>query len=85
MFQCDCCGLCCMNLKLSDVYKDLDRGDGICMYFDTASKLCSIYEHRPLKCNVEQYYEKFLKDTMYKEDYYQLNYTVCEQLKKRRK
>ena len=42
MFKCDCCGLCCMNLNKSDLYDDLNRGDGVCKYFDEVSKLCSI-------------------------------------------
>ncbi len=62
MFQCDCCGLCCMNLKMSELYSDLDRGDGICRYLDVASKLCTIYRNRPDKCNVDKTYEKFYKD-----------------------
>lgn len=54
MFYCDCCGLCCMNLSKSEIYSDLDRGDGICKYFDMDSKLCTIYEERPEKCNVDK-------------------------------
>lgn len=48
MFLCDKCGLCCRNLNLSEIYADLDRGDGTCKYLQ--GNLCSIYEKRPLKC-----------------------------------
>lgn len=71
-----------MNLKKSELYSDLDRGDGICRYFDTDSKLCTIYDERPDKCNVDKTYEKFLKDKMTIEQYYQMNYVVCSALKK---
>ena len=81
MFQCDCCGLCCMNLKMSELYSDLDRGDGICRYLDVASKLCTIYRNRPDKCNVDKTYEKFYKDKITLEEYYKLNYEVCNRLK----
>lgn len=82
MFVCDCCGLCCMNLKKSDLYSDLDRGDGICRYFDTVSKLCTIYDERPDKCNVDKTYENYFKDKMTIEQYYQINYAACSALKK---
>ena len=42
MFKCDCCGCCCRNLQLSDLYSELDRGDGTCKYL--VGNLCSIYE-----------------------------------------
>ncbi len=29
MFKCDCCGECCRNLDKSDLYKELNRGDGV--------------------------------------------------------
>lgn len=61
MFYCDCCGLCCMNLSKSEIYSDLDRGDGICKYFDMDSKLCTIYEERPEKCNVDKMYNNFFR------------------------
>ena len=82
MFKCDCCGLCCMNLNKSQIYEDLDRGDGICIYFDINSKLCTIYDERPEKCSVDKTYERFFKDKMTLEEYYQLNYEACNELKK---
>lgn len=84
MFQCDCCGLCCMNLKMSTLYHDLDRGDGICLYFDCNSKLCTVYKKRPEKCNVDKTYELYYKDQMPREQYYKLNYEACDRLKKER-
>lgn len=83
MFVCDCCGLCCMNLNKSELYSDLDRGDGICRYFDIDSKLCTIYDERPDKCNVDKIYVKFFKDKMTIEQYYQMNYVACGDLKKK--
>lgn len=47
MFECDSCGLCCMNIYKSEIYSELDRGDGVCKYL--SGNLCSIYENRPLQ------------------------------------
>ncbi len=47
---CDKCGICCKNLKLSDVYINLHNGDGICRYLDLETNLCTIYENRPILC-----------------------------------
>lgn len=72
-----------MNLNLSSLYSDLDRGDGICKYFDTDNKLCSIYETRPLKCNIDKSYELYFKDQLTRDEYYEINYRACKELKKK--
>lgn len=82
MFKCDCCGLCCCNLDKSDIYQDLDRGDGICKFFDENTRLCKIYINRPLKCRVDEMYEDYFKEEMSLEEFYKLNYEACEKLKK---
>ena len=83
MFQCSKCGQCCKNLQLSSEYTDLDRGDGVCKYLD--GKLCSIYENRPLKCRVDESYEKIFRKVMSLEEYYRLNYESCNILKNMKK
>lgn len=79
MFKCDKCGLCCRSLKLNPMYKELDRGDGVCKYLE--GNLCSIYEQRPLICRVDDAYEVFFKSKMTKEEYYEINYKSCNILK----
>lgn len=83
MFECDKCGLCCTQLSESSVYSKLDRGDGICKFFDEELSLCSIYQQRPLLCNVDKSYEMCFKRSMSKEEYYQLNYEACRKLKEK--
>lgn len=83
MFNCDCCGMCCMNLSASLLYSDLDRGDGICIYFDCDTYLCTIYSERPDKCNIDLTYDLYFKEKMTKEEYYNLNYEMCKRLKRR--
>ena len=80
MFQCSRCGECCRHLDLSPLYRELDRGDGTCIYL--ASNLCSIYESRPLICRVDESYWAFFAKTLTKEAYYELNHRFCEELKK---
>lgn len=85
MFFCDKCGLCCMYVNESPIYSELDRGDGICKYFDCDTKLCSVYDNRPIICNIDKAYQLYFKDIMPLEEYYRLNYETCNMLKKRRK
>lgn len=81
MFECKKCGACCKNLHLSDIYADLDRGDGICKHLK--NNLCSIYENRPLKCRIDESYYVFFSEKMTIETYYKLNYEACEILIKK--
>lgn len=81
MFECDQCGLCCKTVGRTSGYKHLDRGDGICIHFDTKTYLCSIYEERPLICRVDEAYEAYFKKSISKNEYYKLNYDACEMLK----
>lgn len=78
MFMCTCCGECCRNLDKSDVYKELDRGDGTCKYLD--GNKCSIYNERPLLCRIDESYEVYFKEHYSIEEYYELNYSVCKKL-----
>ena len=82
MFPCDKCGECCRNLKLSDLYQDLDRGDGVCKYL--VGNLCSIYRSRPLLCRIDESYDSFFKNFMMREEFYYANLQVCSELKKKK-
>lgn len=82
MFKCDCCGQCCKSITLSPIYLGLNRGDGVCKFFDEKSSLCSIYENRPIECNIDAMYNAFFSIKMTKAEYYELNYSSCKELKK---
>ena len=79
MFKCDKCGLCCKSLAGNPIYKDLDRGDGICKYL--VDNLCSIYDNRPLLCRVDDAYNEYFKNCMTLGEYYEENYKICNILK----
>ncbi len=80
VFHCDKCGKCCENLQRSRLYDDLNDGTGSCVYFDKSTRLCSIYDHRPDKCNIAKFYKNVNK-LMSWEEYLQLNYEACKRLK----
>ena len=58
----------------------LNRGDGTCRHFDDNTKLCSIYQDRPLVCRVEEYYEKHLADLYKWNDFVKINLAICDKL-----
>lgn len=81
MFKCDRCGECCRNISLSAIYSELDRGDGICKFFDERTSSCSIYENRPIICNVDLMYKFYFSRKMSIDEFYELNYEACHKLK----
>ena len=82
-FDCDKCGECCRNVNLSEIYADLDSGNGICKYL--VGNLCSIYENRPLKCRIDECYYEYFSKEMTMEEYYEKNYEMCNILKNHKK
>ena len=52
MFLCDKCGLCCRNIDKVPQLKEFHNGDGICKFL--TNNKCSIYESRPLICNIDK-------------------------------
>ena len=65
MFECDKCGCCCRHLDKSELYKELDRGDGICRYLE--GNICSIYETRPILCQIDLSYDLYFRQYLDRE------------------
>jgi Fe-S-cluster containining protein len=58
-----------------------DRGDGWCVFL-SEEKLCKIYEHRPIECNIEKVYdESYITETDYNH-YLDNTYLMCEKIQK---
>jgi Fe-S-cluster containining protein len=76
MFKCSQCGECCRHLDRSELYRELDRGDGVCRYL--RGNLCSIYENRPLLCRIDESYDKFFSEIYTRDEYYRLNEQGCK-------
>lgn len=83
MFKCDQCGLCCMHVNRAVIDYDINMENGVCRYFNKRTKLCEIYDDRPIFCNVDKFYEKYFRDKYSREDYYSVNYDICNKLKER--
>ncbi|MGL5125493.1 MAG: YkgJ family cysteine cluster protein [Fusobacteriaceae bacterium] len=81
MFFCDKCGKCCENLHLNNIYTNLHNGNGICNYFDSKKKICTIYEKRPLLCNLKESYSKYFSEIYTEEDFFELNLDACKKIK----
>ncbi|MES1954166.1 hypothetical protein SAHY_06278 [Salinisphaera hydrothermalis EPR70] len=78
-FPCTRCGLCCHKLGNSDALAELDRGDGVCIYYEPSIG-CTVYDERPLVCRIDEGYDAFASDLMSLQRYYRHNAEVCNQL-----
>lgn len=77
MFPCERCGCCCRMIGNVLWAKHMALPSGICRYLDQQTNLCTIYDNRPVFCNVDRYYNLFLKNTMDKDVFYALNKKEC--------
>lgn len=83
MFTCDCCGECCRHIIGIVELQEFCLPDGSCKYLLTNNK-CSIYDNRPLICQVDEYYKDVIYPFMSLEDFYDINNKACNELKERR-
>jgi len=79
-FPCTNCGACCKSIQMSIRTAWLDRGDGVCEYFDDAQNICSIYENRPKICNVFVMYNEHYQNVYSWSEFVFINQKVCEDL-----
>lgn len=79
-FHCDCCGICCRQLKRVPQLSAYDRGDGVCVNLNEQN-LCNIYADRPEICNTELMYQRYFASKMTREEYDYWNAKSCEELK----
>lgn len=81
MFDCERCGACCSNISGAFWAKEMIADDGSCRYFDSATRLCTIYATRPLICSVDRMYERYYAANYSREEFYQLCHASCEELR----
>ncbi|MCX7067888.1 MAG: YkgJ family cysteine cluster protein [Methylococcales bacterium] len=79
-FPCNSCGACCKSIRLSTQTEWLDRGDGVCRYFDDQQNTCTIYENRPEICNVRVMYEKHYQSQFNWSEFVLVNQKACDAL-----
>lgn len=82
MFNCERCGACCRTVGKTELGKHLALPNGICKYLNQKTNLCTIYKDRPIYCNVDKYYEKYLFDKISKQEFYDMNKKECDKLQK---
>lgn len=97
-FPCTGCGLCCQNAKkilyntnfLKENNLEFPYGftpSGMCEMYIPYLKKCSVYDNRPLVCDVAKLYEqKIDKKTVMpisKEHFFKINATECNKLIKK--
>jgi len=75
MFLCSKCGVCCKHI--AKLLPHFDRGDGVCKHL-TEDNLCSIYDHRPFVCNVDEIYNKCFRGRMTVEEFYDITGKACK-------
>lgn len=83
-FPCNKCGWCCQNLDNNEMYSLLDRGDGICKWFNIKHNNCTIYHTRPEICNIEKMYHSNFSAIDY-DEYINLNIQVCQSVQRKHK
>ena len=64
---------------ISSIYAELDRKKK--KNKKIKGNLCSIYEDRPLFCRIDDCYEQFFKEKYTLDEFYKLNYEICNKLK----
>jgi Fe-S-cluster containining protein len=76
-FPCKSCGECCRHVRGAP---GLDRGDGICVHFDEATRLCQVYEARPMACSVDRAFSNLFQDRISANVYYMVQARACATL-----
>jgi Fe-S-cluster containining protein len=79
-YPCEKCGACCRHIGGAPECEQLDRGDGVCKYYDEKRKECKIYDSRPEICNVTKLYKRY-KDKMTWEEWVNENKRCCQVLR----
>lgn len=78
-FPCTSCGACCKSIKGIEFLKEYDRGDGCCKFLNE-NNLCSIYEERPLICNIDRAYTMIFSANYSMGEFYSINVEACNKL-----
>ena len=81
-FDCERCGRCCRKVGTVPIAKDMALPNGVCKYLNEETNLCRIYETRPLICNVDAYYDRYMKDVMTREEFHARNKEICRSFRK---
>lgn len=76
-FPCERCGICCRNIGNATFAKDMVLPSGVCKYLDEETNLGRIYSARPIFCNADAFYDKYLIDKLTRQEFYRQNKKAC--------
>ncbi|MFC4299733.1 MAG: YkgJ family cysteine cluster protein [Castellaniella sp.] len=79
-FPCSQCGKCCEHVGNLAATADLDRGDGVCKFYEQTTRQCRIYDQRPDICRVDRQYALHYQPLMSWEAFVALNTRGCKTL-----
>lgn len=81
--NCESCGAqCCKNWNLIRFDPSIVDKNGICIYLDQKTNLCTIYDTRPDFCRFYRYYYQTLADKISVERFHYLAKLGCDIVKK---
>jgi len=83
MFPCERCGVCCRSISGVFLAKDMVLSNGVCKFFDEEKNLCKIYSTRPIFCNVDAFYNKFLSEKLPRQKFYEQVKNACQKLREK--
>lgn len=58
-YKCENCAECCKNWNVARFDPSMADKNGVCIYLDTETNLCKIYDSRPDFCNICTLYNKY--------------------------
>lgn len=78
-FECIACGACCRRAGLIPGFPEPTDETGRCVHLMPDNR-CSIYERRPLICNVDQVWDEHLAGTITRERWHRLIHAGCNEM-----
>ncbi|MGG4198715.1 YkgJ family cysteine cluster protein [Peribacillus frigoritolerans] len=79
-FPCTQCGACCSSINGID-FLEVYNDNGRCTQLQ--NNRCTIYEKRPLLCNIDEAYDRAFSGLMNKNEFYYQNALACNQLQEK--
>jgi Fe-S-cluster containining protein len=79
--NCESCGAqCCRNWNLQRFDPSIVDENGVCIYLNQETNLCTIYNNRPVFCRVYEYYWQVKSNEMSLEEYLRKSKVGCKVL-----
>ncbi|TKX30868.1 YkgJ family cysteine cluster protein [Campylobacter aviculae] len=80
-FPCTVCGACCKSINGIKELQNFNK-NGICVHLKE-DNTCAIYDTRPMICKIDEIYQKYFSQYYKKNDFYNENIKICNELQKK--